>query len=357
MRQPRILLHRRGENIPEGTFVSERDGYYHCVSRAIERRFIFGDEEKSYFYALMRRLERFTGVEIVTYCLMSNHFHLLLRIPAPGRLPLLSLSDLERELKALHCVKPGETSTALQEIERAKASESLTWERELLARYEARRGDLSSFMKELKQRFSLWYNQRAGRRGPLWEDRFKSVLVEGSDEALMTVAAYIDLNPVRAGLAEDPKDYRWCGYAESVAGGSLARKGLCRLLDQTSYGIGRRVNWRGVSRRYRCLLFEHGAKCKYEAGDTRKKRCGIDRERVEEVIKRGGKLSLTEVLRCRVRYFCDGAVLGSSSFVNELCEINQTRYKSKRKMQAQKMCGADWGNLRSLRAFRKKAFT
>ncbi|MFV0416029.1 MAG: transposase [Chthoniobacterales bacterium] len=52
----------------------------------MRKRFITGDEEKAYFYALMRRLERFMGVEVVTYCLMSNHFHLLLRIPAPGKL-------------------------------------------------------------------------------------------------------------------------------------------------------------------------------------------------------------------------------------------------------------------------------
>ncbi|MFV0415208.1 MAG: transposase, partial [Chthoniobacterales bacterium] len=226
MRQLRLLLHRRDDDVSDGY---QSDAYYHCISRVIEKRFILEDEEKAYFYALMRRLERFMGVEIVTYCLMSNHFHLLLRVPAPGKLAPLSISELERELKLLHCVGKGETSAALQEIERARASGSSTWEKDLLARYEARRGDLSRFMKELKQRFSLWYNQREGRRGPLWEDRFKSVLVEGSDEALMTVAAYIELNPVRAGLAEDPKDYRWCGYAEAVAGGALARKGLCRL--------------------------------------------------------------------------------------------------------------------------------
>lgn len=51
----------------------------------------------------------------------------------------------------------------------------------------------------------------------LWAERFKSVLVEGFGNALETVAAYIDLNPVWAGIVEDPKDYRFCGYAEAVA--------------------------------------------------------------------------------------------------------------------------------------------
>jgi hypothetical protein len=56
------------------------------------------------------------------------------------------------------------------------------------------------------------------RQGTLWEERFKSVLVEGAGPALSVMAAYIDMNPVRAGLVSDPKDYRWCGNAAAVAG-------------------------------------------------------------------------------------------------------------------------------------------
>ncbi len=64
----------------------------------------------------------------------------------------------------------------------------------------------------------------------LWADRFKSLLIEGG-EALAAVAAYIELNPVRAGLCADPKDYRYCGYAEALAKGSpLARQGIRTVL-------------------------------------------------------------------------------------------------------------------------------
>ena len=64
--------------------------------------------------------------------------------------------------------------------------------------------DLSAFMKLLKQRFSQWFNRTHQRTGTLWEERFRSVLIEGTGPALATVAAYIDLNPVRAGLVHDP---------------------------------------------------------------------------------------------------------------------------------------------------------
>jgi hypothetical protein len=65
-------------------------------------------------------------------------------------------------------------------------------------------------MKTLKQKFSIWFNRTHGHVGVLWEARFKSVIVDGEWSSLLKVAAYIDLNAVRAGLADDPKDYRWC---------------------------------------------------------------------------------------------------------------------------------------------------
>ena len=91
--------------------------------------------------------------------------------------------------------------------------------------------DISIFIKELKGRFAQWYNRRHRRYGALWAERFKSVLLEGG-RAVATVAAYIDLNPVRAGLCRDPKDYRYCGYAEALAKGSAAAlEGIRIILD------------------------------------------------------------------------------------------------------------------------------
>jgi putative transposase len=74
--------------------------------------------------------------------------------------------------------------------------------------------DLSIFMKSSKAYFA----QQCNRRHKCHE-RFKSVLLEGGT-AVAAIAAYIDLNSVRAGLCEDPKDYRYCGYAKAIAKGS-----------------------------------------------------------------------------------------------------------------------------------------
>ena len=89
---------------------------------------------------------------------------------------------------------------------------------------------LSEFVKRLKFRFTRWYNRKNGRKGVLWESRNTSVIVEEEERALRTMEAYIDLNPVRAGMVSDPADYRWSGYAEAMAGKAQARRGLVRII-------------------------------------------------------------------------------------------------------------------------------
>ncbi|NJL18862.1 MAG: hypothetical protein HC901_00610 [Bdellovibrionaceae bacterium] len=65
---------------------------------------------------------------------------------------------------------------------------------------------------------------------------------------MQTLAAYIDLNPVRAGLVDDPAEYRWCGYAEAMAGVAEAREGLASAVFAQEYGLD---SWRKVIARYR----------------------------------------------------------------------------------------------------------
>ncbi|MCP3970028.1 MAG: chemotaxis protein CheW, partial [Rhodobacteraceae bacterium] len=178
---------------------------------------------------------------------------------------------------------------------------------ELAGRVRDRLFDLSSFMKEVKQKFSAWFNLTRGRKGTLWEERFRSVLVEGSGgwsreglSGLLAVAAYIDLNPVRAGLVDDPKDYRWCGYAAAVAGNKVCRQGLA-----TCVGKGKSAAWRSVGAAYRKILYAAGEE-RFAGvtadGRTPGKR-GFTQAEIEAVWEAGGRLSLATVLRCRVSYF------------------------------------------------------
>jgi REP element-mobilizing transposase RayT len=172
--------------------------------------------------------ENFTGCRVLSYCLMSNHFHFLLEVPP---MPEGGVSDQElferlgvfyseaqvaeiaRELGEAASVtsvpKRGEFElppvdemgvplTRTQEKAMARQLAERRVE-EIRSRYTRRMHDLSEFMKSLLERFTKWFNRAHSRSGTLWEDRFKSVIVK-SGTAARTMAAYIDLNPVRAGV-------------------------------------------------------------------------------------------------------------------------------------------------------------
>ena len=333
------------------------NSYYHVISRVVDRRMVFGGREKEVFRKILRNLEAFTGVRVVTYCLMSNHFHLLLEVPERETLAPL---DEEGLLAVLPLLYDAETVEGVkQELERAHASGNEAWKREILARYERRRGDLSNFVKELKLRVTLYINKRFDRTGTLWEGRFKSVLVEDCESALLTIAAYIDLNPVRAGLVSRPEDYRWSGYAEAVGGGksaARAREGIGRMLSVALHDPDAPHDWEQTAARYRMFLYDEGREVAGDADLGRKSRRGMPEAEVEAVREQGGKMSLPEALRHRVRYFCDGAVLGTARFVDAVFEREQAlrrRYGEKRTSGARRMRGADWGELRVMRDLRK----
>ena len=167
------------------------------MSRIVNREFIFGAEEQEYFRKSMRDLETFSGVRVLTYCIMSNHFHLLLQIPeaeSPDD------DELFRRMRAIYSkVTVANFKNELMEARERCDEEEVE---RLRGRFIYRMNDLSMFLKDLKQKFTQWYNRRVNRRGILWEERFKSILVEGSQHALLTMASYIDLN--RPGEAEPP---------------------------------------------------------------------------------------------------------------------------------------------------------
>ncbi len=222
---------------------------------------------------------------------------------------------------------------------------------EIRSRFTRRMHDLSEFMKSLLERFTKWFNRLHSRSGTLWEDRFRSVIVE-SGTAARTMAAYIDLNPVRAGMVKDPADYRWSSYGEAVGGGKKgdgkkAREGLVRayFCDQ---GVGfDSAKWLEASRLYRRLM---GLALGRKSGraEVAGKGNGLGQSAMNTAemleIKDNGTvlkdLGMAKMLRCRVRYFTDGAVIGSKEFVNEAFAGARERFGLKRKDGARAMRGS-----------------
>ena len=122
------------------------------------------------------------------------------------------------------------------------------------------------------------------------------------------MAAYIDLNPVRAGLVDDPKDYRFCGYGEAIAGRNAAIRGLGLAVGMIGWNPGKTLSG------YRQLLYGKGSVPGNKDNDV-----AFSREEAVRVLeKENGKLPLHMLLRCRVRYFTEGVALGSEAYLREV---------------------------------------
>jgi hypothetical protein len=203
-------------------------------------------------------------------------------------------------------------------------------------------------MQGLLIRFTRWFNREHSRKGTLWEERFKSVIVESGTTA-RTMAAYIDLNPVRAGIVPDPADYRWSSYGEAVGGGrkgdgKKAREGLVRAF-MCHRGTGFEADkWGDVAKGYRRLL---GMALERKAGKAQVERSVVKAKSMNEAEAMAGgdnetvlkELSIAKMLRYRIRYFSDGAVIGSKDFVDKAFASNKDRFSKKRTDGARRLRG------------------
>ena len=165
---------------------------YHVVSRGVNQSLIFEDDADSKrFLEMLAKAFEEKGVELYCFCLMGNHFHLL-------------------------------AHAGLKE--------------------------LSAAMKRLLAGYAVYFNTRHGRSGHLFQDRFRTEVVD-TDEYLMTVVRYIHRNPVKAGLASTC-EYPWSSYGEYLSSGGMCFKE--RVLSIFG-GVGAFSEFHAVESDDRCL--------------------------------------------------------------------------------------------------------
>ena len=133
--------------------------FYHVINRGLERREIFRQpKDYEYFLGLLEYIYEKYGVIVYAFCLMPNHYHLYLQTP---------------------------------------------------------QGNLSKAMRQLDGNHTQKFNKRYKRVGPLFQGRYKAVLVD-SDSYSLQLAKYIHLNPVKAKLIQKPEDYQHSSYSSYI---------------------------------------------------------------------------------------------------------------------------------------------
>ena len=283
---------------------SEKVAVYHVYTRIVHKRRLLADVQREVWVAALRRAALFSGVELITYCAMQTHAHILVRVdPAArqcGDAELVArFGALYGRSRAAWCrLNARELAAVLAQGETSRADE-------LRERLRSRMGDISEFMRTLKQRYTKWFNHTYETEGTLWAERFGSVLVQDDASIVALVAAYIDLNPVRAGLADLPEDYRWCGYAAAMGGDGELRASLAKCRPGEGGEAG------GLAR-YRLLMLGKGAAKKRDGAGGR-----IDPAALEEALASGGELPVHELLRLRLGFMTRGRALGREEWLTE----------------------------------------
>jgi len=272
--------------------IRDEKSVYHVISRTALDGFPFGTVEKEKFVSILKRFARIYFTEILGYAILDNHVHILVKM-----FPERNYSDADIKMRYTVCY--GDDSMfpvgRIDHFRRKWAS-------------------LSEFIKEVKQTFSRYYNKSKGRRGTLWGERFKSVIVQKGD-TLIHLLAYIDLNAVRAGIVKRPEDYRWCSL------GYHSQTGNTDNFLSTDFGVAEfnDVDEKERFRRYRRYVYEAGALPRSDG----KSRHVIDKDIVTIERDKNFEITRTDRFIKKTRYFTDSGIIGTKAFVAE----NYQRFK------------------------------
>lgn len=209
---------------------------YHLISRTNNKRFLFEQGEvKTQLVDALKHTAEFCGVHLRAYVMMSNHFHVVVRVartgaPVPEAELIRRVGVLKGEKAAMKLAKKWNSLHA------AGLDAMIVAEQD---RLRAQMNDISAFIKIFKEVFDRWYKRSRVYTGSIWAGRFKSTLIEDG-RYLATCIKYVIYNPIRAGIVRQAKDYRWCwcenGDENRLSMGSVPKEWCLRRRAQMGEG-------------------------------------------------------------------------------------------------------------------------
>ena len=222
--------------------------------------------------------------DVAALCLMGNHWHAILRFEKPRKLSKAELME-----RALRLYPRSE--------DKLKA-----WSPEQWKRFEERLFDVSELMRNIQAGFARWYNRTFNRKGRFWAERFKSTILADS-EAIRDAILYVELNGVRAGLAQRPEEFE----GSSAYLRELKQDGwllpLSAFLDRGPRAFGT------LFTQYKSLLYHRGAV------PTKEGQAAISPELLALEGQRGFERSGGFLKQ--LRYYTDGLLIGAERVVRE----------------------------------------
>ncbi|MCF8037857.1 MAG: hypothetical protein K9K79_00935 [Desulfohalobiaceae bacterium] len=269
---------------------------YHVVSRTALQGLPIRDVDKDYLLSLIKRLSILYCVDVLGFAILGNHFHLVARM-----YPEDTVSDQE-VIKRYQKFYGNEKFIGGEQVEEVRK----------------RLCSLAAYVKDIKQGFTFYYNKKYRRQGFFWGGRFKSLIVEDGP-TLVNLLAYVDLNPIRAGIVKRPEEYKWCSLGYHVQTGNKDDL-LCvdfGMKEWNEFASG------DIVRKYREFVYETGAAGDRDQtsdvrGQQEKTQRGIDPKIVKKERRRKYKVSRVDRFRYRCRYFSDSGIIGSKAFVGEV---------------------------------------
>ena len=220
---------------------------YHLVSRIAHRAFFFDEEEKNRFVELLMRVEYFSGVRLIGWCVMSNHIHVYVFLEeghevGEGEL-LAKINRLYRGTRLDEVLKEWKT---LRESSDGTIAGSCDFEA-FKQSFVDRMFHPSEFMKTLKHHYTSSYNGRRNHSGTMWEGRFHHRESKRASVEMSAVAAYIDCNPCEGGICKWPTEYKWCGWTAATEGDEH-----CRAMYRFIYGatVEDENDWSAIVKRH-----------------------------------------------------------------------------------------------------------
>ena len=207
---------------PRKRLVSLQDTpYYHCISRCVRRAYLCGVDPNTGFDFSHRRgwivnrikqLADAFAIDVYAYAVMSNHYHVVVKIDADASTGWTDHEVADRWLrlfKGPDVVRRWVQGETMDHNERAAVAAFIEeWRRRL--------ADLSWFMRCLNETIARMANREDECKGRFWEGRFKSQALL-DERALLACMAYVDLNPIRAGLAQTPETSEYTSVQERIA--------------------------------------------------------------------------------------------------------------------------------------------